>query len=807
MRHPRRKIRRKRFLFPKKKNLPLFYSQPRKTLTLAYDYEDDIRNETDYLERIEVAIKQFNSLGLVDFVYQPLKETNVTVIRNCPVNEIALKEKHLNQIVFGKMENPTVKMLGYSAMIHPLNSYFTYLNSFSNETVASISNFGGLGCNLAHPAYQELSIGVLVHELGHILGITDLINYNPQQTQGILSYNLTQNALADFYQACIEKEYNRTDINCVKASLLYTAQQDTGSYSYTIPFTPVSLFSLYQYRSNILKPFVLLHKTRIQEILADYGFSETDQDTYFSLLNAYQGRDQLLTYQDLLALAYTVYGVAPDTLVKRRIYLPYVRFIEGMYRPPEQEQQLANLIQMFVRVENFTYPILSQKTVTFSVTSGTFWQEDLIDLLKLVSLNNSPLDCSLESPQPLCSRLDLNKNCLLSGMIDQVGMFHFNITVKDQYTHTKNILKIESLPGYNLPRYGITHHIFIGKPVVLLQANQTHIDNLVATCFAAAYPHLYDLKCAVMTPHLQPYLKQCALTLPEQEAWTEIKIKIFNDRTHKFCTLKYPSFQDMTLNHTNLSLVESFSGQRYKRSAAPLNDRYLGVVSMMSAFDYFLLYSKQFNYLFTLPLLQGVFEGMVDESHLSAGVRSILKLLPRLSLIGLSVWSEFQRPIFLFYALFEANFAEFLDKKMHPTLKNFIVGLFFMLLTEFEYGCSNLWERAGSPRFWSGHSEQFNQLFIQALWVPIIKIMGYLTTIAVTESCRCITEDVTEVSSEEEGHLESNVAITTESSEPILLPRNKLLAANTPFFGKAANSEIFQNQSGAVLSTLMMQGK
>lgn len=807
MRYPRRKIRRKRFLFPKKRNLPLFYSQPRKTLTLAYDYEDDIRNETEYLERIEVAIEQFNSLGLAYFVYRPQKETNVTVIQNCTVHEMALKEKLLNQIVFGKMENPEVKILGYGSIIDSISSYLTYLSSFSNETVFSISNFGELGCNLAHPHYQELGIGALVHELGHTLGISDLFNYDPEQTQGIISYNLTQDALVDFYQACIDKGYDRTHFNCLKASLLYTVHQNADSYSYTIPFTPISMFSLYQYRSNTLEPFVIFNKTRIQEILTEYGFSETDQDTYFSLVNAYQGRNQLLTYQDLLALAYTVYDVAPDTLVKRRIYLPYSRFIEGMYRPPEQEQQLVKLIQTFVQVENFTYPILSQKTVTFSITSGTFWQEDLIDLLKLVSLNNSPLYCSLESPHSSFSRLDLNKNCLLSGMIDQVGTFHLNITVKDDCTHTKNILKIESLLGYNLPKYEIKYPIFIGKPVVLLQANQTHIDNLVATCFAADYPHLYDLKCAVMTPHLQSYLKQCTLTLPEQEELTEIKIKIFNDWTHKFCTLKYPSFQEMTLNKTNLSLVEPLSGQRFKRSVAPLSDRYLGVVSMMPAFDYFLLYSKQFNYLFTLPLLQGVFEGMVDESRLSTAVRSILKLLPRLSLIGLSLWSDFQWPIFLFYTLFEVNFANFLDKKVSPKLKNFIVGLFFMLLTEFEYGCSNLWERAGNPRFWSGYSDQFNQLFIQALWVPLIKIMAYLTTIAVTESCRCITDDITEASSEEEDRLENNMAITLDSSEPILLLRNKSLAANASFFGKAANSDIFQNQSGEALCTLMPKGK
>ncbi|WP_010598775.1 hypothetical protein [Rickettsiella massiliensis] len=524
-RHPRKKIRAKRFFFPKKRNLPLFYSQPRKILTLAYDYEDDIRNETDYLERIQTAVEQFNSFGLVHFVYRQQKEINVTIIRNCPVNEMALKEKLLNQIMFDKIENLADKKLGYAAVI-PLNSYFRYLSSFSNETVTSISSFASLGCNLANPSYQKLGIGVLVHELGHILGIIDLIQYNPEHTQGILSYNLTQDALAALEQECIKKKYDRTNMNCVKADLLRTAQRKVEDYSYIIPFTPISMFSLYQYHGNILKPFIIFNETRIQEILTEYGFSETDQDTYFALLNEYQGHAHLLTYQDLLALAYTVYGIAPDTLIKRRIYLPYFHFIGGMYRPLEQEQQLVSLIQTFVQAENFTYPILSQKTVTFSITAGIFWQEDLIDLLKLVSLNNSPLYCYLESFVPPFSVFNLTQACILSGVINQVGTFHLNITVKDDCTHTKNILKIESLPGYNLPKYEIKYSIFIGKPVVLLQANQTHIDNLVATCFAAAYPpHLYDLKCAVMTPHLQSYLKQCTLTLPEQEELTEIKIK------------------------------------------------------------------------------------------------------------------------------------------------------------------------------------------------------------------------------------------------------------------------------------------
>lgn len=87
----------------------------------------------------------------------------------------------------------------------------------------------------------------------------------------------------------------------------------------------------------------------------------------------------------------------------------------------------------------------------------------------------------------------------------------------------------------------------------------------------------------------------------------------------------------------------------------------------------------------------------------------------------------------------------------------------------------------------------------------MIKIMGYLTTVAVTESYRTI-KNVAEVS-EDESHLESCPVVTIDSNKAPRLTQKNKWAANAPFFGKVANSAVFQDESEEPLSTLAPQGR
>ncbi len=112
-----------------------------------------------------------------------------------------------------------------------------------------------------------------------------------------------------------------------------------------------------QYSQKIFHPFLILNKTRINEVLFNYQFTSDLQKDYFKLLENYQGGDHLVTYQDFSALTQAIYLIAPDSMLGRTFNLPYYYLIQGLYRPITDEQKLSRLILALRQAENFNYPI------------------------------------------------------------------------------------------------------------------------------------------------------------------------------------------------------------------------------------------------------------------------------------------------------------------------------------------------------------------------------------------------------------------------------------------------------------------
>ncbi|MES2998483.1 MAG: hypothetical protein V4700_04090 [Pseudomonadota bacterium] len=364
---------------------------------------------------IEIAIENFNQLGLSRIVYKPLEL--ISHNKNCSLDIEFLKRQYGNSIVFSYSLSE-VNTTGVCSYQNKGFLYEFFLEDRESDII-ELPPFSTITCNSEHPLFKQFGAGIILHEINHALGIKHA--HMLEETNNILVTDISKPDLNNISKGEMSKVLS-----------LYSY----GSVFQTMEYTPASLFSIQHYPVKMLEPFRRLNETRITEILLeDYAFSEEMKETYFYLLKKYSGYPNLYTYQDLAALATAIYTIAPDSLSERVFELPNYYLISGIERLNRDEVQLAELLNSLKNAEGFHYSILSQENATLEITQSNYFVENIAEALKIVSLNG-PIYCAMkqnETELSVGSDIRLRSDCLLIGKIAELESFQLNVSIFNQF--------------------------------------------------------------------------------------------------------------------------------------------------------------------------------------------------------------------------------------------------------------------------------------------------------------------------------------------------------------------------------------
>ncbi|MES2142485.1 MAG: hypothetical protein V4471_06375 [Pseudomonadota bacterium] len=733
----KKNIRKKRFLVDDVKTLSRYYSAAEEVLTLAYEYSDEALANKDYVEQVQITLEQFNNFGLARFIYRPGFD-NIPLQPGCPIDEMSLRKKYLNKFTFGLSEDDlSFKHLTNSYGVSSLEEIIETVKVL-NLTLTSLGNFAGINANIKEPLYQLQAVGTLMKQIFLLFGVNSPIHLNTNCTNDIIYTNTT---------VTYECNNNSDDDNCLLFSFL------NGSAIYeceklideNVNFTPFSLFSLTQYSKKIFHPLLILNETRITEILNGYQFTSELQKDYFDLLTSYQGSSHLVTYQDFSALAQAIYLIGADSMMGRTFNMPYYHLMNGMYRPLADEEKFNRLISAFRQAENFNYPILAQNDLNLTVFNDTVFKIDLARKLKVVSLTPIPVHCYLEQqPVQFKGSLQVNEDCMLIGYSQTADNFTLDIVLSNNLTEISRFINL-NIKEKNKPLTTIV----LGKRSVAHTLSEALELDLAALCHAVSLPDRDALKCNSFDLPENISLANCSILGINSEKDYNFTVTFFNAAADKNCIVQLLSANDSALVK---NLIEQNSSIFINKPLSLNNEsnitnyyaRYAREDYMLSINDAantvrFIVandnYLQQFNYLLTIPLFHGVFEGCIDNIVLSPVAKSILKLLPRIGLVSINYLSTLQFPFLFFYSVLESFVASHLKAKNNDHFRYAVSLSLFLLVAELEYGFSNLWVLADKPQFWPALTDRLNQLFVQMLWAPTVKMAGYLLGVSIMDCC------------------------------------------------------------------------
>lgn len=661
--------------------LPQLPSYPEGYPLHKEDYYDQ-----EFVERMDVAEYSLNQLGLVRIRHQ------------FPIREEFLTDNLMMFRVFSADFMNTV----YKQKVYGVCE------------AAQYSHF--IVCQNDMRQFKYSGAGILIHEIFHLLGISHLHQVNRQETNQLLIDNTS-----------IKDDYSLIDRG--------------------VDYTPLSLFSIMH--AQLPQKGISLDETRVRELLVDSNFSSEQIANYFSLLKVFGGLNKLCTYQDIQLLAQAVYTRNPVSLMGHKFQLPYYHFIDAVYAKAYQKEQLIELIHAFRAAENFTYSLFAQKDILLEFRIQTPFVANLINEFKLVSLNDQRIHCMINNT---INFLNISDDCILQANIPQATKFNLTIEIEDTYNKIeRTIIFLVKNPMQLL---------LLGDPRPVYTSRNTTID-LRYLCAAVAYPAHDEIQCAMEGLPEDWSLNDCLIVRDSLQNKT-IRVNFFNSAANKTCEIEVvPRNEDIVLSPSvnssakvkdiidYSSVNDSVSNEQVSMSsnqsiqanfpivAAYWQDKYTvnesqftkNLLDHADLSEQLMNHLKHVFYITGIPVLQGVFDGVIDETQLSAIKKSILKLIPRVGLISLGYFSTLQIPILLFYSFYESFIVKYLIEKQRIGVNHLLNGLLFLIVTELEYGFSNLWELSDKLEFWPELSARFNQLFLQFLFAPALKSASYLTTL------------------------------------------------------------------------------
>ncbi len=710
-------IRKKRFLLDDKEDLKdKWASNKGELLTLTYDYSTLISEDLEYKEFIEVAVENFNRLGLARLVYQPV-EMGV-YLENCAIDRDYLKFKHRNHIVFNyyKPRNAQDKIGCKVNFNHFYNAEFSgFYTAFAPDNNTTLPPFAEIACNQQYRKFSRIFLGLIQHEFNHLFGVKHA--HTIDNTNGI--FPTRKPKPADIF-------------NPGRGMPPLTTLLDVYNYgNYPVDnYTLISPFSIQHYPVDAYKEYRILNRTRISELLDSYKVSEEIKHNYFYLLDKYAGKYFVYTYQDLLALATAIYHIAPDSLVGNHFNFPNYYFVDGMYLAKEDKLKFIKMINTLKHVENFNYPLLQQENVTLMIKKDELFSKNLTDALKIVNLNNYPLSCSLQKHKVpnLVERLSVDYDCFIHGVLELVGEYEVPVIFSqhtNKWVYSLRLL-VEDIKVKNRVLLGKSHAVYLMEEGL----EDFYID-LVDTCQAVAYPIEKRLSCGWVNSTLESYIPvQHCMFLVEDTTERNLSFVFLNGEANKTCLVSF-------LLDVNASLA-NLSGRKVSREVPFLAQRQTKHAKPSSSLG------MQVNYCITIPFAQGVLEGAVDSTSLHAYVKSGLKVLPRVALWYLDYFELLNFSLIAGASFLEGTIKNSLKNKATVPAEKFISLMLFLSITELEYGFSNLWTLTGQPQFLPELTDKFNQLFLQWYFLPMMKTLGYMLTVNLINLCLPSTPSVQE---------------------------------------------------------------
>lgn len=719
--------RKKRFILSEKARLQnLWFSNSGQLLTLTYDYSPSVVQDTAYKEFIDIAIENFNRLDLARLEYRALAMG--TQHKACPPDAAYIKFKYKNPILFShyfpEHNDQRVCFVESNELFYDTDFYSLSSEEIAENSSVSLLPFAEIKCNTENFIFQRFGIGILFHEINHLFGIRH--SHMSEETNGILAVAIPK---PDFYEIK-QGEFGRFfDLYAYNDFLQVT--------NYTL----ISPFSIQHYREHVLQPYRSINKTRIRELFEDYSIQKAVQEDYFYLLEKYAGRPVLCTYQDIAALATAIYHIAPDSLAGKFFNLPNYYFIQGVYRPSTDEIKFIGLINTLYDAERFIYPILAQQQVVLTVPKSTAFVVSLYELLKIVGLRNLPT-CAFQEEEnalALSKNLSLSADCLLTGQAESSGSFQVPVLLSEGLALTVCSIAVTVTEENN----ALGNRVLLGKKQAIYFMHDNSYVDLIDVCQAVALPVGKALTCQFANRSLleDVSLEDCWLQFQEEMS-CNLTFIFSNGEAHKACDIQFLFNKTITLEDMNvlprISDTARFSkakvgvgyydvddpvdANHHRENSFLLSQARQPYVTQPLRVDRLLM---QLNYCVTIPLVHGILEGMMEGTACHAYIKSAFKLLPRTALWYFDYFNLTSFSLACYTSLLEGVIKDYFRNKSSKITEKCIHALLFLSITEFEYGFSNLWELTDRIEFWPVLTEKLNQLFLQFLFAPMIKTLGY----------------------------------------------------------------------------------
>lgn len=765
-----------------KASIPAFYATPNQPIKVAYDFShNEGLLEPWMIELIQVAAKQFSQITPVILKYEPIShETKLSV--DCPVNEKAVRKEHSNRIIFQLEEyRNDSRVLGVTHYSYSLAENIHYSKLYEpNMTDYFVSSFGSINLVGDHPNFRQNGVGIIFHEIFHLFGLNDWFLLDLNCTQGILQFN-TSTELAcqnrDSAQKSLFEEEpftknitesgkkikvtygyyeNNTidELSCLRLELLKESNYDNcENYDFSLS----SLFSVLQYSQAFTKPYFFIDKIRITELLVDCQFNDTQQRLFFDLVTKFQGKVKFAIRQDFAELVEAIYSVAPLSLESNSIHLPTVYFIEGSYISFIDRNNIQQLLIDLNNCNPFPLKILSQEFIKKIIYADEKFSINLLKELKVVLLESKPITCSfINTNTSAIDKVFLADDCWLVGDIPTEGNYTLLIKISNNSTaiYPSVFLTVK-------PEDRLLSTVLVGKPVATFKlTGRTITLDLEALCEAAAFPRQENLQCASTDLPENLSLIDCYVTGFNQNQSHQFNVSFYTKTAEKNCCVQifpdtsssdssvisplfelpesnsnFSHFEPLALLLLSDAKNESFSANYVHHSYPFVDLNQTSSFIITESNDLISRYLKQFNYLITTPFLHGVVEGYIDVTSFSIAIKSILKFLPRLVLVGVACFSTSQIPFLFLYSVVQTFLAEKLPNNKNNHLISVLKVMLFLIGAELEYGFSDLWFWADKPQFWPMLSDNINRLFSQLVCAPATKSLGYGLTIATINIC------------------------------------------------------------------------
>ncbi len=479
------------------------------------------------------------------------------------------------------------------------------------------------------------------------------------------------------------------------------------------------------YKDNALVPFKSFDTKAISLSLENLGFSETQITTYINLLKKHLG---ILSFEDLYAFANSLYRKDPMSLVGRTIELPEVYYpLQGVYRNAGDLEEVVAILQAIKEAEGFKYRLLVvKKNVTLDAEPGKVFSTNLIYEVKAVSLNG-PIHCRFkEPPLPHAQTEDLflNENCILLGSLKQEGTRQLALIMENRVNSSEEISILINIQTKSIPR------VLLGRKEIFytMQTKNPSLD-LVELCRAVALPVGSSLQCNLDSNDQESRLSlsNCQLQLNFESNFSDLTTGVIfsNQHARKTCILHFSTSNELDLtqlsqtNSTDQSLPEQHYYFGHNNFEKPNNS-----VSVSKDFPRSRLQLVQsYGYITLIPLLQGVFEGLVDTRISNTYAQSSLKLISRLILMPFSVASFIGFVVMSLASGLEALIKA--NKSSNKYIGNLIPVAILIALVELEYGIFDLWESVSKSGDCSTLIEVMNKIFINHAFSPAIKACAY----------------------------------------------------------------------------------